>query len=232
MFCSDWPANRITRNLMTVSLRLAGLMAVAGSAAALAVASPSFALDNDGSAAIRSLENAATSGSTDLAIDVLPASTVDHAEGSGTTAVDKALLSPGFASLTAAVADQDAPGALSESLECLAGATYFEAKGEPLEGQLAVAEVILNRTRSGRYPSSICGVVHQPGQFSFVKGGRMPAINRDSRAWREAVAIAQIAEDALWESSASEAMAFHARRLSPGWRMKRVTTIGNHVFYR
>src|SRR4051812_25229117 len=55
--------------------------------------------------------------------------------------------------------------------ECLAGAVYFEAKGEPLQGQLSVAEVILNRARSGRFPGSICGVVMQRGQFSFVRGG-------------------------------------------------------------
>lgn len=120
----------------------------------------------------------------------------------------------------------------SREEECLAGAIYFESKGETLEGQLAVAEVILNRTRSGRFPKSICGVVTQPGQFSFVRGGGFPPIARTSRHWREAVAIAHIARDGLWESRIPGALFFHARHVSPGWRLNRVAALGNHVFYR
>lgn len=117
--------------------------------------------------------------------------------------------------------------------ECLAGAVYFESKGEPLEGQLAVAEVILNRAGSGRYPSSICGVVKQKSQFSFVRGGRIPAIPKSTDAWRKAVAIAHIAKKDLADSSVGKAMFFHARYVSPGWkRLTRVTSIGNHIFYR
>src|SRR4030095_3207335 len=78
-------------------------------------------------------------------------------------------------------------------LACLAGAVYFEARGEPIEGQLAVAEVVLNRAASGEYPSSICEVVMQPAQFSFVRDGRFPAIDTGSDAWRTAVAVAHIA---------------------------------------
>ena len=59
-------------------------------------------------------------------------------------------------------------------------------------GQLAVGRVIVARSRSGRFPNSYCGVVYQPSQFSFVRGGRMPSINMDSRHWRNAVAIALI----------------------------------------
>lgn len=120
----------------------------------------------------------------------------------------------------------------SREQACLAGAVYFEAKSESLEGQLAVAEVILNRTRSGRFPKTICGVVMQPGQFSFVRGGSMPAIPRASRDWREAVAISHIAQNDLWESSVSNALFFHARHVSPRWRLSRVASLGNHVFYR
>ena len=61
-------------------------------------------------------------------------------------------------------------GQLSDELHCLAGAVYFEARGEPLEGQLAVAQVIVNRAEDRRFPSSYCGVVYQRSQFSFVKG--------------------------------------------------------------
>ncbi|MBK9588273.1 MAG: cell wall hydrolase [Sphingomonadales bacterium] len=120
----------------------------------------------------------------------------------------------------------------SREQECLAGAVYFEAKGEPLDGQLAVAQVIVNRARSGRFPSSICGVVFQPSQFSFVRGNGLPPIARNSHNWRQAIAIAKIASNDMWDSSAGSALYFHARRVSPGWRLNRIATIGNHVFYR
>ena len=87
--------------------------------------------------------------------------------------------------------DDDAP--MSDELRCLAGAVYFEARGEALAGQLAVAQVIINRTEDGRFPRSYCGVVSQPGQFSFMRGRQMPTIRTGSPAWERAVAIAQIA---------------------------------------
>lgn len=136
-----------------------------------------------------------------------------------------------FPSLAAAVAARgDSVGADSE-LSCLATAVYFESKGEPLTGQLAVANVIINRTTSGRFPKSICGVVRQPGQFSFVRGGAMPAI-RSGAQYRTAMAIAQIAMDKQWDNPAPGALYFHARYVSPGWGRPRVTTIGNHIFFR
>jgi hypothetical protein len=116
--------------------------------------------------------------------------------------------------------------------ECLAGAVYFEAKGEPLHGQLTVAEVILNRASSGRFPTSPCGVVKQRGQFSFIRGGRFPAIARASLAWKRAVAIAHIARADLADGGAPKALFFHAKRVSPRWRLTRVASVGNHIFYR
>ncbi|HEX8442930.1 MAG TPA: cell wall hydrolase [Allosphingosinicella sp.] len=117
--------------------------------------------------------------------------------------------------------------------ECLAGAIYFEAKGEPLEGQLAVAEVVLNRSKSGRFPTTICGVVKQKSQFSFIRGGRFPPIQKSSAAWRKAIAIAHVAMQDLATSRAGSAMFFHATYVSPSWRgLKRVAQVGNHIFYR
>lgn len=110
--------------------------------------------------------------------------------------------------LVAAYASASVP---DQEHECLAGAVYFESKGEPLRGQLAVAEVILNRAASGKYPPSICGVVKQKSQFSFVRGGRIPPVSRNSAAWRKAVAIAHIAKQELADGGVSEAMFFHAR---------------------
>ena len=118
-----------------------------------------------------------------------------------------------------------------EELECLATAVYYESKGEPLVGQLAVAEVIVNRTKSSRFPSTLCGVVKQRGQFSFVRGGRLPHAPRNA-SWRKAVAIAHIAVNDLADGAAPSALFFHARRVSPGWKLKRIAAVGNHVFYR
>ncbi len=121
----------------------------------------------------------------------------------------------------------------SRELECLAVGVYFESKSEPLSGQLAVGQVIANRANShGRFPSSYCGVLFQRGQFSFVRGGRWPAVNRSGRQWQNAVAIAKIVDQDLKDSEAQNALFFHAKRVSPGWRLKRVASIGNHVFYR
>ena len=120
----------------------------------------------------------------------------------------------------------------SRELECLAVGIYFEAKSEPLIGQLAVGEVIANRARSGRFASTYCGVLFQRGQFSFVRGRSWPAVARSGRQWQNAVAIAKIVDWDLKDSAADKALFFHARRVSPGWRLKRVASIGNHIFYR
>jgi len=120
----------------------------------------------------------------------------------------------------------------SRELECLAGAIYFESKSESLQGQLAVGHVIANRASSGRFPSSYCGVVFQRSQFSFVRGHALPHIPRASRDWQEAVAIAKIVDAGTYSSPVGKALFFHARRVSPGWRLTRVATLGNHIFYR
>lgn len=135
-------------------------------------------------------------------------------------------------SLRELVAQQSLDAPLDREEKCLAGTVYFEAKGESLIGQLAVAKVVLARRESSRFPDSICDVVYQRSQFSFVRGGRMPAINTSGKAWRNAVAIAQIALDGDWESPVEGALFFHARRVSPGWRLTRIATVDNHVFYR
>ncbi|MBN2973737.1 cell wall hydrolase [Roseomonas aeriglobus] len=135
-----------------------------------------------------------------------------------------------YDSLADAVADQSA--ALEDAeMRCLAAGVYFESKGEPLAGQLAVAQTIINRTKSGRFPKSICGVLTQAGQFSFVRGGNVPTA--EGRAgWQTAVAVAKVAANDLWDGAADKALFFHARRVSPGWRATKIAAIGNHVFYR
>jgi spore germination cell wall hydrolase CwlJ-like protein len=139
---------------------------------------------------------------------------------------------PAKRSLLSLVDEHASTSAADAEIECLAGAIYFESKGEPLAGQLAVAEVVINRAKSGRYPTTLCGVIKQRGQFSFVRGGRLPAIPKDSPHWRKAVGVAQVAVNDLADSPAENALAFHATYVSPGWRMKRVARVGNHIFYR
>ncbi|MFM9979009.1 MAG: cell wall hydrolase [Sphingomonadaceae bacterium] len=134
-------------------------------------------------------------------------------------------------SLAALVARHAGDTARNNEADCLARAIYFESKGEPLAGRLAVAQVIMNRASSGRFPRTLCGVVKQPSQFSFVRSGAFPAI-REKGQWREAVAIAHIAVDALWEGPVGKALYFHAKRVSPNWGKQRIAAVGNHIFYR
>lgn len=139
----------------------------------------------------------------------------------------------GAASLRELVARMPTDQPLDEQMKCLAQAIYFESRGEPLAGQLAVAEVIVNRAASGRFPASYCGVVTQRSQFSFVKRGRIPSAPEGSATYKRAKAIAQIAHRDLWDSEAEGALFFHARHVSPGWKGKRMAAgIGNHLFYR
>ena len=128
----------------------------------------------------------------------------------------------------------DTDAAMSEQMHCLAGAVYFESRGEPLNGQLAVAQVVINRTEDRRFPASYCDVVFQRAQFSFVKNGRMPRIKTSSNAWVRAKAIARIAHEGLWESEARDSLYFHANYVRPKWSRKKTTraTIDTHIFYR
>lgn len=121
---------------------------------------------------------------------------------------------------------------LDGEMQCLASAIFFEARSESLAGKLAVARVIINRSESGRFPRSLCGVVTQPGQFSFVRGGRIPTVSASARNWASSVAIARVAMNDSWDSPAEGALFFHARRVSPGWAHQKLAQIDNHIFYR
>jgi hypothetical protein len=125
---------------------------------------------------------------------------------------------------------------------CLTQAIYFEARGEPLEGQLAVAQVVLNRYADPRYPKSICGVVygHRPGtasyacQFSFSCDSH-PDVIWNRPAWQDAKAIAFLANSRrLPDVTGGRATHYHTTWVSPDWShvidFKR--TLGNHIFYR
>lgn len=137
-------------------------------------------------------------------------------------------------SLAALVAQRLAApeSALDTETRCLAAAIFYEARSESLAGKLAVARVVINRSRSGRFPTSLCGVVTQPGQFSFVRGGQIPAVAPSARGWPDSLAIARIAQEGGWVSEAEGALFFHARRVAPGWARQRLASVDNHIFYR
>jgi hypothetical protein len=134
-----------------------------------------------------------------------------------------------------ALVDRYSTGAdLDEQATCLATAVYFEARGESLEGQLAVARVVMNRAASGRYPPSWCATVRQRSQFSFVRHGQFPAINYGSEAWRKAQAITRLAASNAVPSISNDVLWYHARYVAPTWRrnLQAVSKIGAHIFYR
>lgn len=123
---------------------------------------------------------------------------------------------------------------LDEQTNCLATAVYFEARGETLEGQLAVAKVVMNRAASGRYPPSYCATVKQPAQFSFVRSGRFPPVDNDCAAWRRATAIARLALANAVPTISNDVLWYHADYVAPSWgrRLSKVSKIGAHIFYR
>jgi len=128
---------------------------------------------------------------------------------------------------------------LEKERRCLTEGIYFEARGESAVGQLAVAEVILNRVTSGLYPASICGVVFQGQkskqcQFSFVCNGDMDK-PRDPVAWRKAQRLAHyVLAGKVRTSIVGPATYYHATYVNPNWaqHMVEVAKIGQHVFYR
>lgn len=127
-----------------------------------------------------------------------------------------------------AAADPAVIAADSAELDCLATAVWFESRGEALEGQLAVAQAVVNRARSGRWGRGVCGVISAPRQFNFAAS----RVQRRTATFTTALAVARIAAGGLWHEIAEGAHSFHAARLSPRWRLTRVAKIGNHVFYR
>ena len=122
---------------------------------------------------------------------------------------------------------------------CLATAIYFEARGEPVRGQVAVGQVILNRVRSPLFPQTICGVVYQgqmnPGcQFSFACDGKTDTPRNDAQ-WSQAQDIArQIMAGELWLPEVGYSTYYHANYVSPYWTgsMSKIDKIGRHIFYK
>lgn len=135
---------------------------------------------------------------------------------------------PALVRMVATVPAAPAPAASDTELDCLATAVWFESRGEALEGQLAVAQAVVNRAKAGRWGKGICGVIHAPHQFNFAAA----RVQRSTATFATALAVARIAAAGLWHDMAEGAHSFHAARRNPGWHLTRVAKIGNHVFYR
>ena len=129
-----------------------------------------------------------------------------------------------------------------ESLTCLAKNVYFEARGEPIAGQYAVAEVTMNRKASGLYPKTVCGVVYQQnwdpvrgryvGAFSWTEFNTLP--DPTGYEWQRAWAIAEAVYYHRYTPTLRGALHFHATYIKPEWakERQRVSRIGRHVFYK
>ncbi|WP_232796349.1 cell wall hydrolase [Roseovarius salinarum] len=126
-----------------------------------------------------------------------------------------------------------------EQWRCLAEALYFEARGESVKGQFAVAEVVMNRVDSAEFPDSVCGVVNQGTgrkyacQFTYTCDGHAEVVN-EPRAFTRAGKVAKLMVDGAPRSLTKGATHYHAKRVSPRWsrRFARTATIGVHHFYR
>ena len=192
------------------------------------------ALDVDqGTRALGAVATQASLTSAVLSTQPQPAQTV-RATLPQSIAQEAAWLFKGGWPLYALVDKYSTGEALSDEANCIATAVYFEARGESLEGQLAVARVIMNRAASGQYPSSWCSVVKQPSQFSFVRHGQFPAIKTASAAWAKAQGVTRLAMADVIPSLSNDVLWYHANYVNPSWghRLSMVQKIGQHIFYR
>ena len=213
---------------MSVTLRTTFMVIAALSASSVAPAQVNVAAQPvTGSPAIEGTNSVPA----DMSYTPLPQQEATDPLAPETEQPEEEQIKPG-ATLAETVANLRGTDPGSRELECLAVGIYYEAKSESLAGQLAVGHVIANRAESGRFPSSYCGVLFQRSQFSFIRGRALPSVPRSSRDWQDAVAIAKIVDQELHPSPMGKALFFHARRVSPGWKLTRVGTLGNHVFYR
>ncbi|SHE97839.1 Cell Wall Hydrolase [Ruegeria intermedia] len=126
-----------------------------------------------------------------------------------------------------------------EDLKCLAEALYFEARGESVRGQFAVAEVIMNRVESSRFPDTVCGVIRQGTgkkyqcQFTYTCDGHKEVI-REKKAYERVSKVARLVLDGAGKPLTSGATHYHTTAVRPSWARvyKETARIGVHIFYR
>lgn len=116
----------------------------------------------------------------------------------------------------------------AQELHCLASNIYHESRGEPVIGQLAVARVTVNRLKYPEYPKTVCGVVFQPKQFSWTHQRQKRAVEAKEWLLAKRLAYEVLANGAFYGFTATH---YHAKSVRPKWKLERITSIGNHVFY-
>ena len=187
--------------------------------------------------------DAATAAALDAIAGIAPTSLPISAMTSGplpVVASEQLAYARASAPVTGAYSTGPAVAASEKELWCLATAIYFEARGEAYRGQVAVAQVVLNRVKDHRYPNTICGVVYQNQhrrnscQFSFACDG-IPETITDRQSWAQAEDIAKrYTTGELYLTEVGDATHYHATYVRPAWapRMQKVTQIGLHIFYK
>lgn len=182
--------------------------------------------------------NPATAAALDAIAGIAPASA--SADPLPAMASEQLAYARANAPVTGGFATGKAVATSDKELWCLSTAIYFEARGESYRGQVAVAQVVLNRVKDHRYPKTICGVVYQNQakrnacQFSFACDGIPETIN-DTKSWDQAQDIAKRFTDGeLYLTEVADATHYHATYVRPTWapRMNKVAQIGLHIFYR
>ena len=128
----------------------------------------------------------------------------------------------------------------TRQLECLTRNIYWEAASEPFEGKVAVAQVTLNRMQSGKFPDSVCGVVHQKNvfyekvvcQFSWYCEGNHKMKPVHKPLWRESEEVAKkVLLEGFRLPGLKNALYYHADYVNPGWQLPKIDQIGRHIFY-
>lgn len=129
----------------------------------------------------------------------------------------------------------------NKQLECLARNIYYEAGGEPFEGKVAVAQVVINRSQSGQFPNDICRVIYQKNvvyekvicQFSWYCEGPSRIPPKYATAYKESEVVAkQVLLEGFRLPSLENALYFHAKHINPKWNREKVAVIGGHIFYK
>ena len=139
-------------------------------------------------------------------------------------------------------ADATSLKARERQLLCMTQNIYYEAGSEPAEGKLAVAQVVMNRSKSGQFPEDLCKVIYQKNvfyektvcQFSWYCEGKtdFSKINKNQKNWQESADAAKmVLMEGFRLPSLKKALYYHASYISPAWKHKRITQIGQHIFY-
>lgn len=129
---------------------------------------------------------------------------------------------------------RDCPYNTGNELSCMACVIYYEARGESEQGRLAVGAVVMNRVENPRFPSTVCRVVFQRSQFSWIQPSVRRGVRLDPVSWARSIALARQILSAKYDDPSNGALYFHNRRVSPNLGRHRQTTaiIGAHIFKR